>query len=184
MSEKTARKGPNLRNLDYSPSSNPLVDASQVKIKRRHVSTGVKTPLTDKRTGEVTAAAIIHQLEERDDAEFVKIFAEGVAAAYDLSKTAYRVFQLVIGQYEKVPMSGGFVDSVYLWWSNGKLNGEAVDMSETTFHRGLKELLSKNFLSPRMPSDYWINPNLFFKGDRVMFIKEYVRKKNSEILDR
>jgi hypothetical protein len=31
-------------------------------------------------------------VEERDDAEFVKVFAAGVAASYCLSKTAQRVF--------------------------------------------------------------------------------------------
>lgn len=51
-----------------------------------------------------------------------------------------------------------------------------IDMSEKTFQRGLKELLEKSFLAPRLHNSYWINPSLFFKGDRVRFIREYVRK--------
>jgi len=36
--------------------------------------------------------------------------------------------------------------------------------------------LAKGFLAPRSPNLFWVNPSLFFKGDRVMFIKEYRRK--------
>jgi hypothetical protein len=55
-------------------------------------------------------------------------------------------------------------------------------MSEYTFKRGLRELLAKGFLSPREPNLYWVNAALFFKGDRVAFIKEYrrVTKKQGE----
>ena len=49
-------------------------------------------------------------------------------------------------------------------------------MSEFTFRRGLKELLEKEFLRPRQPGVYWVNPALFFKGDRVAFVKEYRRR--------
>jgi hypothetical protein len=40
----------------------------------------------------------------------------------------------------------------------------------------MRELVDKGFIYPRSPSLYWTNPNLFFKGDRVMFIKEYRRR--------
>ena len=46
-------------------------------------------------------------------------------------------------------------------------------MSKYTFNNGLKELLEKQFLFPRSPNEYWVNPALFFKGDRVAFLKEY-----------
>lgn len=52
-------------------------------------------------------------------------------------------------------------------------------MSEATFNRGLRELVDKGFLYPRLPGVYWTNPNLFFKGDRVAFIHEYRRHKPS-----
>ena len=52
-------------------------------------------------------------------------------------------------------------------------------MKEDTFKKGLRELLDKGFLAPKSPTSYWTNPALFFKGDRVMFIKEYRRRKAS-----
>lgn len=73
-------------------------------------------------------------------------------------------------------MRQGFAESIELAWFNDGLSGRSVDMSEKTFQRGLKELLAKQFLAPRSPSTFWVNPALFFKGDRVKFITEYRRK--------
>ena len=53
-------------------------------------------------------------------------------------------------------------------------------MSEDTFKKGLRELLDKGFLSPKTLNSYWTNPALFFKGDRVLFIKEYRRRRPTE----
>jgi hypothetical protein len=52
-------------------------------------------------------------------------------------------------------------------------------MKEDTFKKGLRELLDKSFLAPKDSASFWTNPALFFKGDRVMFIKEYRRRKKT-----
>lgn len=159
---------------------NPLTEPQQITSKRRYVRSGRADELLDPRTGEITAVATIHSVEERDDAEFVKVFAAGVAASYDLTKTAQRVFQVVLDQYQRTPMSRGFVDYVNLFWFDDGIDGRSVGMSEYTFKRGLRELLDKRFISPKDPAAFWTNPALFFKGDRVMFIKEYRRRRVTE----
>jgi hypothetical protein len=143
------------------------------------VNAGVKRDLVDAQTGEVTGAAVIREIHEKDDAEFVKVFADGVKAAFGLSRTASRVFTLVLEQYQQEPMVGGYADSVYLAWFGEGLSGRDVGMSDRTFQTGLKELLAKNFLAPRTPNVFWVNSALFFKGDRVLFVKEYVRKRSA-----
>jgi hypothetical protein len=171
---------PKLRNLAYSPVINPLAEPQKIVTKRRYVKSGRGADLVDPSTGEVHAVATIHQVEDRDDAEFVKVFAAGIKAAYELGKTAGRVFQVVLEQYEREPMNKGFADSVYLAWFDGGLSGQKIGMSEATFNRGMRELVDKGFIYPRSPSLYWTNPNLFFKGDRVMFVKEYRRRKSTK----
>lgn len=166
----------NLRKLEYSPLANPLLEPTEVTVKKRYVKTGTSEELVNTTTGEVRQTAAIYTVDERDDASFVKVFAAGVAAAYDLGRTASRVFQLVLQEYERSPMRQGFAESIELAWFNDGLSGRSVDMSEKTFQRGLKELLAKQFLAPRSPSTFWVNPALFFKGDRVKFITEYRRK--------
>ena len=174
-----AKKEPTLRELNrqYSPDHNPLLEPTLVETKRRYVRAGRGKDLVDPLTGEVSAIATIHTVEERDDAEFVKVFAAGVVAAFGLSKTAARVFQLVLELYQAEPMTGGYADSVYLAWFDDGLCGRSVGMTDRTFHNGLKELLAKGFLAPKLPNIFWVNPGMFFKGDRVLFIKEYRRNK-------
>jgi DNA-binding transcriptional regulator YhcF (GntR family) len=179
MQVDTKKQLPKLRQLAYSPEVNPLAEPQKITTKRRYVKSGRGADLVNPATGEIHAVASIHQVEERDDAEFVKVFAAGIKAAYELGKTAGRVFQVVLEQYEREPMSKGFADSVYLAWFDGGLSGQSIGMSEATFNRGMRELVDKGFIYPRSPSLYWTNPNLFFKGDRVMFIKEYRRRKAS-----
>jgi hypothetical protein len=170
----------NLRKLDYSPTFNPLVEPQTITSKRRLVKSGRSEDLVNSVTGEITGVAAIHQIEERDDAEFVKVFAAGVAATYDLKKTAQRVFQVVLDQYQRTPMSRGYADYVNLFWFGDGIEGRDTGMSEKTFQRGLKELLEKRFIYPKDSASFWTNPALFFKGDRVLFVKEYRRRKSTE----
>lgn len=164
----------------FSPLVNPLVEPQQITTKRRYVRSGRSEDLINPSTGEIHGVATIHQVEERDDAEFVKVFAAGVAASYELTKTAQRVFQVVLDQYQRTPMSRGFADHVNLFWFNDGIEGRSVGMSERTFTRGLKELLEKRFIASKDGTAFWTNPALFFKGDRVMFIKEYRRRRTTD----
>ena len=173
--ESKGADSPNLRKLEFSPQINPLLEPQSITIKRRYVESGIRRELMDA-DGVVHAATVIRNIEEKDDAEFVKVFAAGVAASYDLSKTGHRVFQAVLMEYQSTPMQGGFADAVYLSWFGEGLSGRDIGMSEKTFQRGLRELLAKSFLSPKLPNVYWVNPALLFKGDRVAFITEYRRR--------
>lgn len=167
----------NLKTIVPSPQENPLVEPQSIETKRRYVTSGRADKLISASTGEYIGSSVIRTIEERDDAEFVKVFAGGVAASYELSKTAQRVFQVVLNQYQKTPMSRGYADCVNLYWFGDGLDGESIGMSKYTFNRGLRELLDKKFLYPKDTVAYWVNPALFFKGDRVTFVKEYRKKK-------
>lgn len=169
-----------LNKLEYSPVVNPLVESKQIKVQKRYVRTSCGQEMLNPKTGEISAVAAIHIVEERDDADFVKVFAEGVKAAFALTRTASRVFQAVLAIYQNTPMKGGFAEAVELFWFGDGLNGEKLDMSEYTFQRGLRELLDKGFLAPKSSSLFWVNPSLFFKGDRVAFIKEYRRRSKED----
>lgn len=165
-----------------SPLVNPLIEAQEVKIKRRWVQSGKTEQLINPTTGEVAGVSAIRQIEEKDDVEFVKVFSDGVKATFGLSRTAARVFQIILDLYQKTPMVGGYADSVDVYWFGDGVSGVDAGMSERTFQRGLKELLTQRFLWPKTPNSFWVNPALFFKGNRVMFIKEYRRKAQPEPL--
>jgi hypothetical protein len=177
---KTAKKAlPKIRSLPYSPTVNPLVEPETVQVKKKWVRAGSVKNLTNE-DGEVEAVTAIHQIEEVDDAQFVKIFAAGARAMFDLSMSATRVFQVVVAMYQKEPMHGGFSECVYLSWVAGGPGGVPLPgMSESVWNRGMRELVDRRFLSARLPGVFWVNPALMCKGDRVMLVKEYRRKKQS-----
>jgi len=161
---------------EYHPDFNPLVDGVVVTTKEKRISSGMRKELIDPMTGEVQQVAMTHQVKMLDDAAFVKVFSEGIRAMYGLSKAGTRVFQVILDEYQKTKMSAGYTDKIYLSWFHDGLNGCDVGMSLRTFNRGIAELIENKFLAPRSPETYWVNPSLFFKGDRVAFINEYRRK--------
>lgn len=174
MPDKKFPANINMRTPKYSLDENPFLDGAVVKTKHKTVRTrATPTDLMDPETGELVGQSIIHIIEEKDEEHFVKVFAEGVKAAFELKTAGAKVFQSVLGEYQKEKMTGGFADSITLYWFGDGLNGRAIGMSERTFQRGMKELLEKGFLAHRAPSQFWVNPALFFKGDRVAFLREY-----------
>lgn len=164
----------NMRSPDYSPTENPFIQGTEVRTKHKTVRTR-STPrdLLDPDTGEVVGSSIIHVIEERDEQQFVKVFADGVKAAFDLTRTGHKVFQIVLEAYQREKMTGGYADAVTLFWFGDGLDGRAVGIGERTFERGMKELVQKGFLWHKRPNEFWVNPALFFKGDRVAFLREY-----------
>jgi hypothetical protein len=165
----------NLKRLSYSPTQNPFAKGSEIRTRHKTVRTRASgnRDLVDSETGEIVAQSAIHIIEEKDEEQFVKVFSEGVKAAFDLTRTGARVFSVVLEKYQQTPMTGGFSDSLTLFFFGDGLDGLSIGMSDRTFHGGLKELLAKGFLAPKAPNQYWVNPALFFKGDRVAFVREY-----------
>ena len=94
---------------------------------------------------------------------------------YELSSAAYKVCQLVL----KVVASGRMQnDQIMLHVSLATDDESPLRMSDKTFWRGMQELVAKQFLgAAQIPGMYWINPHLFFKGDRLLIVNEYVRQR-------
>jgi len=183
MSDEPKRESlKRIRQRLMSPAKNPFLEQPfTIKTKNRNrVIASTAQPLLNTTTGQIEAVQAIQSIQHLDDKQFVKVFAEGVQAAYDLGRTASRVFQLVLHQYQNTPMHNGYADSIDLYWFGDGIEGKDIGMSERSFKRGLRELLDNQFLHPKTPTSFWINPALFFKGDRYLFITDYRRKTRTE----
>lgn len=155
-------------------SANPYLLESEIKMRRARKGGYTRTTeLMDTETGEVIAHKAIITFEDRDEEQFVKVFAQGIAASEGMNKAGERVFRAVLKAYQDTRMSGAFVEFVHLEWFDDGLNGQKLDMSERTFRRGFKELLDRDFFRPRSRSTYWVNPQYFFKGNRIAMVKAY-----------
>jgi hypothetical protein len=155
-------------------SENPLVAAGEIKTKQKTVRPFGTGNMVDTITGEVMAGTAIVVRQTVDEEHFVKVFSEGVKAAYDLNPSGYKVFQIVLKATQRASVGE---DKIYLHFMDA-VEDPDMPISQQTFHRGLKELLAKGFVAASdRPNMFWINPHLFFKGDRVAFVKEYIRRK-------
>lgn len=185
MTNLKIQKAVSLRNLDYSPTMNPFMIEKKVGIATRKKKVyGQIEQAANLDTGEFYELAQITQIEEVEAEQFVKIFASGVTAAFDLSKAAYKVFLIVIKEYENHPIRRhGYIDYVELFIHQEQLNGKPLTITTTTFYKGLRELIGKQFLAAKSSSTYWVNPVLFFKGDRIQLVKEYRRTTRAQERD-
>lgn len=51
------------------------------------------------------------------------------------------MYVAVLQAYQKEKLTDGFADTVDLIWFYGGLNGDALGMTDRTFHNRLKELI-------------------------------------------
>ncbi|WP_246271235.1 hypothetical protein [Bartonella alsatica] len=90
---------------------------------------------------------------------------------------------IVLEEYQSNKSTNENPSSVTLIWFDGSINGKKRDMVDRTFHNSLRELIQKGILKPKLPNQYWVNPILFFKGEKIAFMKEYQMKPSSAKLD-
>lgn len=143
-------------------------------MKERTVKVGSTRELVDTATGEVSNVNAIYQRKVVDAERFAKVYLDGVSKTFELGSAARKVFSVVLRACEKD------TDRIYLNFMVAQ-EVEPDGLSERTFQRGLSELIAKGFIAAStLPSMFWINVHLFFNGDRVRFITEYVKAGTSK----
>lgn len=150
--------------------TNPSVpDASEIRRnKRARLGNDHKGLVVDSGTGEILGqgGAIAYEWEEVDKERFVKLYLAGLKQAAGLSKAGLAVFEIVYNELRANPGK----DTILL-------SHAQTDMPKTQYHRGLRELLTKEFLfrSPN-PGLFFVNIRFMFNGDRLAFVKGYKLK--------
>lgn len=165
----------NTRNLP-TYRENPFMSGLRMTIRPKRLTVARGSTLIDSNTGEIQGTTEVMQVIPVDDTQFVKLYTANIGAFFDLSRAGLRVFgALMIAAQKHVG-----TDLVYL---DLKSLPEEVALSKQTFYRGLAELVENNFCAKHeSPGWYFVNPNLFFNGDRVRFVREYRKVKKADDL--
>lgn len=151
--------------------SNAVVN-TKVGTKRISNKAGDKLMIVSEETGEVLAPAGFHEIIEVDKTQFVKLFKNGVKAFTNLTSSGAKVFSVLYDEIQENQSK----DFIHLSFSD--VNTDIEPLSETTFYRGMKELLQHNFIAEsETVGKYFINPDYLWNGNRLAFIKEF-RLKN------
>lgn len=148
--------------------NNPFVEELfniQISSRRRIIAGNNPNYIVDQK-GEVQGTQTFAVLEKVDKEQFTKVFRQGLMAMFGLSKSGIKVFS--------------FIASI------AKPNKDEIifDLDEckeftgykthTPIMTGLSELIENGFIArSKKHYRYYINPNMFFNGSRVAFIKMY-----------
>jgi hypothetical protein len=156
---------------------NPFIEAITIKTRAKKLTVARGSTIVDMNTGEIEGLTEVAQLVEVDEGQFIKLFTKDLAIWFDLNKSGIRVFGCLLAAVQASAIGR---DIVYI-----AHDSEAVKefgMSKQTFYRGLEELLTKGFIARhRSESWYFINPAMFFNGNRARFVKEYRVKQQQEL---
>ena len=161
-------------------SENPFWDEQQVRVGSKLIKVAAGHHVS-KETGESIAHSGIHVIKEVDETEFLKIYTQNIKSIFDLKPTTQRVLQYLMHALQKTPNA----DAIYLSWVGAEeyFSETNLNISRSSFQRSLKEMMQKGFLAESTkPNLFWFHPNLFFNGDRMIFVREYRKKYTKNII--
>lgn len=157
---------------------NPFADGLQMRLmpKSRRLDIDAEMYLTTT-GGEILAGAEIRKVSMVDSDKFVKVFTNKIGLFFGLSLRAQKLLEVLMAQMSAMP--GG--DRIYL--NSTTVERYMADqgrkgLARATYARALDEMLEKGFIARSDQQHlYFINPAIFFNGDRIRFVEEFRRKK-------
>jgi len=162
-------------------TDNPFVESALIKIeentvqKRRFVkgAKGVEQTIVN-RDGEVTGHTAFLQIIKADEEKFAKLYLSQFAAFWDLKKASMRVFGYLLSILQPKQDRVFFNMKHAVRYTGYSSNKYVIS--------GLSDLCDHGIIARSdTPYMYFINPLVFFNGDRVTFAKTYVRKRKKKI---
>lgn len=149
----------------------PFMPQMDTKVRRVTNRTG-DMMLVSKDSGEVVNdVAGFWQSQEVDSTQFVKLFVQGVKALTELTNAGTKVFEILYLRVQESP-NRDLVNMAF--WT---IDQQVVSLSERTYRRGMGELIEKGFIAATPTAGlYWLNPTYMWNGDRLAFVKSYVKK--------
>jgi hypothetical protein len=125
-------------------------------------------------TGEQMGFGAFMQYVEVDEDKFAKVYISQFAAFWELSKPAIRVFGFILTVVK--PGADSFILRMDKALAFTKYSHRKMILS------GLADLVKNGIIArSKYEDEYFINPLVFFNGDRVVFAKAYVKRKKSQI---
>jgi hypothetical protein len=119
-------------------------------------------------TGEILGhTAFVRQIEY-EDKKFVKLYLNEFKVFFDLSKSAMKVLEYILTQIQ--PNS----DRLIFIMKNCE---EYTSLTQPTISSALSNLCQNQVIArSETASMYFINPTILFNGNRVTFMRTYIRK--------
>lgn len=127
--------------------------------------------IIDSQTGEISHLQAVQATRKVvDRTEFVKVYSNGLAAMFDLKPSAQKIFRVIMNMYLAQKHTP---DTLII--NEFSLAEFGYKFSRTTRAGALNKLIEAGFIAPHAAQSglFFINPNMFYKGDRMTIINEY-----------
>ncbi len=163
-----------IKPLEYNPFVHEMVTTMHQGYKSTGFAT-TKKDVVDPSTGEVTGETAVTGFKKTVDRdEFIKIFSGSIFEIFNLSKKAKDVFAILLENY----MSGKYHDDTVSFNYYLACKEYGYERTQKTFISAMNEIINKRFIAPvkGYGDRYWINPNMFFKGDRMVLMQDIAIK--------
>lgn len=158
-------------------TENPFLQPSSVTTRRKRITVAGGKAVVDRETGQTEDLAEIVIVREVDDEQFVKLFTQNLKVFFNLSPVAQKLLQVVLAQVQRTPNRDQVMLNLSVAEAYFTTSGQQP-IGKTSFHRAAHELIDKQFIAESAINGlYFINPHLFFNGDRVRFVNEFRRKR-------
>lgn len=177
MTEKVARR--DLPTYEVNPFASELM--KMVSPKSKSIAYAGRGTIVNGNTGEqVGDTAVIGIRKTVDSASFIKMYEGGIKAAFELKPAGLKVFSTLLEAYRMDDRN--YEDRIYF---NFKIAQKdyGYSYSRQTFAAGMTDIMAADFIAEVTGEKgwYWINPAIFFKGDRLRVVNEYVTSRKKDI---
>lgn len=168
---------------------NPFMQGFTVPVRRKNVAMGESDEvLVNTTTGEVSDVPQITRSVEVDTEKFVKVYTAQLGVFFSLPSRAMQLAEVLLFEMSRFVGS----DVVFLNQHAAEKYFKSLDrkpMSKQTYHRALNDLLVTGLIAySDRPGLFFLNPHVFFNGNRVKFVTEYRKaargKLSSEALEK
>ena len=123
----------------------------------------------DENTGEVLGHTQFIRKIEVDEDQFTKIYLENFQQFFNLKTQSIRVFGYIMTRLKP--------NQDYFYFDLDECKEYTGYKSQQSVYNGLGGLISNEIIARgKKDSIYYINPMVFFNGNRIAFTKMYVKK--------
>ena len=162
---------------------NPFLSATTAIATKKRVMVRGGKAILDTSTGELEDVAEVVMVRQVDSEQFVKLFTQNLRIFFDLTPVTMKLLQVLLSQVQGAVNTDRVMLSLTVMQDYFSEIG-VEPMSKASFHRAVRELIEKQFIAETLLAGlYFINPNLFFNGDRVRFMTEIRRTKLKEVAE-
>lgn len=166
--------------------TNPFIKSlAEYKVsKKRTVVKGNKA-IVDNDTGLTEDVAEITTTRSVDGDLFVKLYSLKLREIFSLKPGSFRVLEVLLHQVQTTAKDSDLVALNYRITAAYFETHDLKPMSRSTFHTAIVEMVAKGFLAQSEHSSdlYFINPNLFFNGNRISFVEEWHIQKQDRLFN-